>query len=152
MLILCAALLIGADVDPEPPGGSVKVIASADWVGTSLPPRRLDKHVVGRTPGELVNRQLDAVTAKEVTMVAAKAMNVKTIDWDKQMILVVAGGIQKSDGYRVEVVGMKIQGGTLKVSWKLNKAKNGGDDVITYPATAVLVPAYKGKVAFEQTK
>jgi len=68
------------------------------------------------------------------------------------MILVVAGGRQPSNGYRVEVVWMKIQSGTLKVSWKLLKPKNGGDDVITYPATAVLVPAYKGKVAFEQVK
>jgi len=80
MLILCAVLLVGADVDPEPPGGPVKVIASADWIATRLPPRQLTKHVVGRTPGELIGRQAQGVVGKEVTMMAAKAMNVKAID------------------------------------------------------------------------
>src|SRR5262249_9313288 len=123
MLILCAALLIGADVDPEPPGGRVQVIASADWAETRLPPRQLSKHVVARTPGELIGRPnlADARAAKEVAMLAAKYMSVKTIDWDKQMILVVAGGRQPSTGYRVEVVRATIQSGTLKVSWKLHK-------------------------------
>jgi len=89
---------------------------------------------------------------KTATDEAARVLGVKSIDWKRQMLLVVAAGTHLPDGYRVEVVGLKKKGGTLKVSWKLCRPEI--DEAIerTSPALLVLVPAHDGEVEFEQVK
>jgi hypothetical protein len=145
--------VLGADVDPEPP--PTKVVASVDWNDFDFKLYRIeDRHLVIRSPAELlrvrVNPTLRDETIKTVLDLVTTSLGVKKIDWDKQMLVLVAGGRQKAKGYRVEVVGVKKKG-ALTVSWKLHKPKK-GDAGELFPATLALAPRHSGKVTFEQTK
>src|SRR4051794_21353614 len=43
------------------------------------------------------------IVEKQATEALAKALKVKEIDWDKQMLLVVTAGTRSTGGYKVEV-------------------------------------------------
>jgi hypothetical protein len=152
-------LILAADVDPEPRGAN-KVVASVDWYSVPHAGPLQRTHAVVRSPAELLEAMpsLGDRSASEkdkqtiASAAAVKALGVKSIDWKRQMLIVVAAGGQRSHGYRVEVVGLKAKGGALTVSWKLHEPENKEDCVKSFPATLALVPAHKGKVVFVQTK
>jgi hypothetical protein len=158
LLTLLVALTPAADVEPAP---AVKVIAAADWTAfPNVPNLEKGKHLTLRSPAELVEaipiqasrNAAPEFVRKEVDAAFAKMLKVKEIDWKKQMLIVVAGGMQPQTDYRVEVKGAAVKNGALVVSWKLHEPKGPAGDAITYPATVALLPAHKGKVTFEQVK
>jgi hypothetical protein len=160
MHVALLVMLVAADVNPEPPPAP-KVIASYGWYGMRNAPTIKDGgHLVVRSAAELVKAILVQATRKvapaiveaDVTGEAAGLLKVRSIDWTKQMLVVVAGGLQPTSGHRVEVVGLKRTGDVLTVSWKLHKPVAARQEVFTYPVNMALVPAHKGKVAFEQQK
>src|SRR5262249_58278041 len=107
-------------VDPE--AAAKKVSASADWYGMTHAPRiEAGNHLVLRSVTELV-KAIPAQFArgaapeqveKEVGAEVAKLLEVKSIDWDKQMLVVVSGGKCPTNGYPVEVLGTTTKGKTL---------------------------------------
>lgn len=155
-LLVCVAL--GADVEPAP---AAKVIATTDWASfPNTPSLEAGKHVVARSAAELVKAipiqeargAAPEDVRKEVEAAFAKLLKVKAIDWKKQMLVVVTGGMCPQTDYRVEVTGLKMKGKTMTVSWKLHAPKGPAGDAITYPATVALVPRVDGKVEFEKAK
>src|SRR5262249_55600269 len=89
---------------------------------------------------------------EEVETAMTGRLKVKAIDWDKQMLLVVSAGEQLALGYRVEVTGVKVKSGVLRVSWKLHEPKRPIRRATSHPGVVVLVPRHKGRVVFEQVK
>jgi hypothetical protein len=146
LFCVLAAVVVGADVDPEPRAAN-KVIASVNWYEVRYAGLLQRTHVLARSPAELLaampllgDRSTSQKDQQAIASAAAvKALGVKSSDWSKQMLL-------------VEVVGLKAKDGTLTVSWKLHEPENKEDCVKSFPAALALVPAYKGKVVFEQTK
>jgi PrcB C-terminal len=155
---LLVALAVGADVEPAPP---VKILATTDWKSfPNTPDLEAGKHVVARSAAELVKAipiqeargAAPEDVRKEVEAAFAKLLKVKSIDWKKQMLVVVTGGKCPQTDYRVEVTGARAKGKTLTVTWKLHAPKGPAGDAITYPATVALLPRHDGKVEFEQVK
>ena len=87
----------------------------------------------------------------QATRMLAQALKVKTIDWDKQMVVVVTAGAKPTGGYSVEVLGLGVKDDTLTVRWKLNSP--GKDSIVTqaftHPGQAVLAERFAGKVVFD---
>jgi WD40 repeat protein len=139
--------------------GSPKILAQADW-----PYGRLEKpfekplqftitsadQAVARTP-LAGSKMLYPAALKAATELVARLLGVPTIDWSKEMVIVVTAGPQKSSGYRVEVTRLEAEGNQLTVHWALHAPKEAPDDTITYPAAAVLVPKDAWQVRFERS-
>jgi len=81
----------------------------------------------------------------------AKQFKVEKIDWDKQMVVVISGGTQRTGGYSVEVKSLKKTGDDLMVEWKLNTPGPGAIviQVLTNPTLTILIDRVKGKVEFD---
>lgn len=77
----------------------------------------------------------------DVTADLVSLLEVKAIDWDKQMLVVVTAGMKRTGGYRVEILSLPVKDGTLTVRWKLHSPAPGDivTQAITYPAEMVLV-------------
>jgi len=142
---------------------TVKVQASAPWtygkadVNAKAPD---GKQIVIKSAADLVKAvpawaQSDAksdVVEKQASEALAKALKVKAIAWDKQMLVVVTAGTKRTGGHKVEVTDVKTKGDTMTVTYKVTPPKGAVTQVFTHPGTVVLLPAHKGKVVFEQAK
>lgn len=102
------------------------------------------------------------------TLSLARVLNVKEIDFAKEMVIAVRGANQPMVGYaigpgqtapppppsapsRVLIERMeKLDGDVLRVLWKLEP--RGKDEVLTAPVVVAIVPRANGEVAFEQLK
>lgn len=145
-LLLC---LFTAGPEPAP---DIKAIATGPWRHAPLNGARAlairkGTDLAALPPYNGLNA-LPRAVAEMATSHLAADLKVKTIDWDRQMVLLVLAGRKGSGGYRVEVTGLKVAKGTLTVSWKLHAPRGAATDAITYPNLAVLVPRYAGKVVF----
>jgi hypothetical protein len=87
----------------------------------------------------------------EATSDTAKLLKVKEIDWNKQMLIVIAAGAKRTGGYRVEIVSVAVKDGTLIVNWKLHTPPPGAvvTQAISYPSQAALVDRFHGAVRFD---
>jgi hypothetical protein len=151
MIVLLLAL-----VAAPAPGLPVKALARGPW-----PYARWDTPVKGKvlvvrsrpefvqaTPYPLLADSA-LVRGERATRELLAALKVKSIDWDRQMVVVVCAGRKPSSGYRVKITGVVRQKDCLKVSWTLLVPKGGADDVLTYPSECVLLPKHTGKVVFD---
>jgi len=125
----------------------LKLIARANGrLGT-----RPSGHLVIRNPQELtklaagLGGNIDKVMAQ-----ATKALKVDKIDWDKQMLIVLSGGTQRTGGYSIEVMSLKVKDDTLTVNWKLNAPRPGQPvtQALTNPALTLLVERFDSTVEF----
>jgi hypothetical protein len=86
----------------------------------------------------------------------AKALQVKDIDFQKQMIIGVSAGVQPTTGYRLEVtqVEKNAPGQGLTVRWTLHAPAPGQPlaQERTHPAAVILVEQFPGKVQFQQAQ
>ena len=155
MLILVLAAFC---TDPEPPADyKVQAQAAYPWahqIGK--------KNVAIRNAAELLIHSSygmegkDKVVAHEKLQMYAiagitKALKVKEIDWNKQMLLVVSAGMQSASGYRLRITSIKEVKGVLKVAYTLTAPKALAPCAITLPSTVVLVPRFAGKIEFVGT-
>jgi hypothetical protein len=88
---------------------------------------------------------------KKATETVAKALKVDGIDWKKQMVIVVTGGVKRTGGYSVEITKIETADKVMTVHWKLNSPKPGSPvtQTITHPALTVIVDQFEGKVVFD---
>lgn len=149
------ALVLLAFLADTEPAAAMKVIARGPWSQSQVNTgeSRTPKLIVLRKGEDLANlapyNRLDALPAvvgKSATVQLAKDLKVKDIDWGKQMVVIILGGMKPSGGHSVEVTGVKVVKGVLKVSWKAKAPDGIATAVITYPSQAVLLPAFAGKV------
>jgi hypothetical protein len=75
------------------------------------------------------------------------AMGIQSIDWKKQMVVAISGGIRPSGGARVEVTRQVLQEKGLDIYWKLLTQPGG---VGLSPTETMLVPRFDGEVRFFQ--
>lgn len=82
---------------------------------------------------------------------AAELLKVKHIDWSKQMLIVVAAGARRTGGYRVEISALRVQDGTLTVTWRLHEPAPGAtvSQAVSHPARMALVERFNGRVRFD---
>ncbi len=129
------------DPKADPPG--LKVLALASGRGA------LGSRVV-RTAGEAMKafgtKDEDAANA-----LLAKMLKVEKIDWQKHMLILISGGVQRSGGYSVQVNKLAIADKTLTVHWKLNRPKPGQPVTLalTHPGLMVLADRFDGEVRFD---
>ncbi len=155
--MLSALLLLSAPAAPDPPPpppAAVKVLAQAPWPHSraDLKAVGVSKHLVLRSAAELLANtpfKNSGVTEKQATAAVTTALRVPTIDWGKQMVVVVSGGTRSSGGYRVEVTKVEARPAGLTVHWKLHPPKGFATAAFTHPAQAVLLPRSAGKVTFD---
>lgn len=81
----------------------------------------------------------------------AQLLKVKGIDWNKQMLVVVAAGAQPTGGYSIEFLSLPARDRKLTVNWRLNRPADGAvvTQAITYPAQMALVERFEGPVKFD---
>ncbi len=95
--------------------------------------------------------KLQGVDAEKATANLARMLKVESIDWTKQMIVVISGGTQRTGGYSVEAKSLEVKDGKLVVNWKLNTPPPGSivTQALTNPALTILVDRFEGDVTFE---
>jgi hypothetical protein len=147
-LLMLALMTPGEDPKPT----ELKVIATGLWRA----PVRDGK------AQQLVLKDADALAAatdrarddagrKEAVQAMAKLFKVDAIDFDKQMIVVVTAGPKPTGGFAVTIDGVRAEGKTATVRWKL-KTPAPGDfvtEAFTHPARAALVERFDGEVKFD---
>ena len=151
---------------PDPPaevkelpaaGKEVPVTGRAFWPD-GWPPEAARKEWFIRNEEELIDPRLRAPEPVLERMRAdakaryAKALKVSTIDFTKQMVVGVSGGVRPS-GARVEVTRAEIDGvgKTLTISWKLHPGpKDKPADSIAHPAEVVLLDRFEGDIRFKE--
>jgi hypothetical protein len=81
----------------------------------------------------------------------AKLLKVDKIDWKKQMIVVISGGLKPTGGYSVQVNKLAVKDNVLTVHWKLNSPKPGDfvTQAFTNPGLTVLAERFEGTVRFD---
>jgi hypothetical protein len=157
--ILLASLALGTASAEQTPGRGgedrdLKMLARGVWPVRHEKPAQLIlrngeelamAHGVDRKNARQKRFQLAAM--EDVALL----LKVRGIDWDKQMIVVVAAGAQPTGGYSVEVLSQAVKDGTLTVNWRLNKPADGAavTQAVTYPAQMVLIERFEGPVKFD---
>lgn len=136
---------------------NLPILARAFWPHGSTNPDMREKasQFVLRSAEELTRRppfnNLDAPPAaveKMATEALAKALKVPTIDWKKQMLVVVTGGTQSSGGFRIGVTALRPVDGKLIVDWFLAPPTGFATTAFTHPAEVVLTNRFEGVVEF----
>jgi hypothetical protein len=155
---LLATMVFGAtpnqDAAPKGDKEDPKIIARGVW------PVRADKpqQVVVRSAQELaLALGVDAKHARDrrfqndAVSDTIKLLKVKEIDWNKQMLVVVTAGAQRTGGYRVDIESLRVKDGVLIVNWKLHVPQPGVvvTQAISYPAQMALVDHFHGSVQFD---
>jgi hypothetical protein len=88
---------------------------------------------------------------KEATADVTHLLKVRAIDWERQMLVVVAAGAKPTGGYRVEITSLRVKEKTLTVAWKLHRPA--ADAVVTrnvtHPSQMVLVERFAGTIQFD---
>jgi hypothetical protein len=142
------------DTAKEGEDRNVKILARGVWVvrhekPTQLVIRNAEELAVahGVAPKDAKEKRFQA----DVTVDVAQLLKVKTIDWDKQMLVVAAAGKKPTGGYRVEVRSLSVKDKTLLVRWEVHSPAPDAvvTQAITYPAQMVLVERFDGPVKFD---
>jgi len=145
---------------PEAPAAAGKEVAPAGrafWPD-GWPPEAPRKEWFVRGEDELIDPRLLAPEPVLERMRAeakaryAKALKVGDIDFTKQMVVGVSGGVQPAGG-RVEITRAEADAGgkTLTVYWKLHPAaKDKPAAGIAHPAEVVLLDHFAGDIRFQE--
>jgi hypothetical protein len=96
-----------------------------------------------------LNSRLPAIGVPNVdrTQQIAASFQLPKIDWDKQMIIHIGAGVQRTNGVQIEISKLQVGARGLTVHWKMALPQ-----VVVpgyaYPAQTILVPKFKGDVIF----
>ena len=131
----------------------LKVQARGFWRAAAKPGAAAQQ-LVFRHPGEAAKAMGltgDGRSRIQATRMLAEALKVPTIDWDKQMVIVVTAGAKPTGGYSVDVTSLAVKDKTLTVHWKLKSPAPGSfvTQAFTHPAQAVLTERFEGEVKFD---
>jgi hypothetical protein len=147
------------DAAKEKPAGGKEspILAQALWPD-GWPAEAPRKEWVIRSEQELIDRRLRAPEhvleemRKKALAQYTKALRVDEIDFSRQMIVGVSGGVQES-GVRVEVLRAEVnpKGTTMTIHWSLQPALAGGkESEIAHPAEVLLLDQFEGEVQFQE--
>lgn len=142
LTVLPAEKVVDGKGDKGGKGGEVKIHAKT-------PARIAAGPIVIRSAEQL--GKLQNTAPEKATANAAKMLKVDSIDWSKQMIIVISGGTQRTGGYSVEVKSLEVKDASLIVHWKLNTPAPGSivTQALTNPALSILVDRFEGDVQFD---
>jgi hypothetical protein len=153
LTLALAAVLIMSNGEPSATGGSDQ--------GDARPtePKVYGQAATGFYRQSVViksDEQLSLLTpangrGRAITGGVAGLLKVKTIDWDKQMLVVIYGGEQPTGGYSVKLKSLETKDGKLIVHWKLNSPPPDAivTQALTYPELLILVDRFDGDVVFD---
>jgi hypothetical protein len=124
---------------------------------------KMDLKVFGRTAARLAGGSLVIRSGQELAKVhptknadlssaaLAQQFKVDAIDWNKQMIVSISGGVQRSGGYSVELTGLEVSDKVLTIRWKLNTPRPGQPVTLalTNPGLTLLVERFEGAARFD---
>jgi hypothetical protein len=152
-IIMCAVVILALCAPLADGGAEVKILARAPWK-PALKGGDPQQYVF-RSAEELakvsgLDKPDGAEAQKKATEAAAKALKIDDIDWKRQMLLVVTGGMKRTGGYNVEITKIETADKVMTVHWRLNAPKAGSPvtQTITHPAQTALVERFDGKVVF----
>jgi hypothetical protein len=141
-------------------GRAVKIAAEAFWPDGWREEAPAKAWVV-RNEDDLVDPRIKAPSdviarlRREKVEEYARAIGVKAIDFEKQMIVGVSAGVQPTGGYRVEIT--RVENGKeekrgITVWWRLRAPPpdQGVAQKLTHPAEVVLVEHREGPVQFRR--
>jgi hypothetical protein len=143
------------EMQPASVGKEVSAVARAFWPD-GWPPETPRKEWFVRNEEELIDPRLRAPEPVLEKMRAeakaryAKALKLDSIDFAKQMVIGVSGGVRPA-GERVEVTRAETDaaGKTMTVYWKLHAApKDRPTAEIAHPAEVVLLDRFAGDIRF----
>lgn len=143
--------------EPARAGKEVAPVARAFWPDGWKPETPRQQWFV-RDYADLIDARLRAPEPVLERMRAeaaaryARALQVERIDFTKQMVIGVSGGVQPA-GARVEVTRVEpaAKGAPLTVSWRLHAPKPGQPvEGIAHPAEVILVKRFAGDVRFRE--
>ena len=154
---LTVAMVLAMPADESKPnnpgkdaGTPVKILCRATWRASTKPGAAAQQLVI-RSEADFAKAVGAGNDAKAALDNLKMQMKVDQIDWQKQMLIVVTAGAQRTGGYRLEILGAFAKGDTLTVRWKLHAPKP--TDFVTmaftHPAETVLVESTAGKVVFD---
>jgi hypothetical protein len=135
----------------------IPILAKSLWPD-GWPAEAPRREWVIRSEQELIDRRLRApeqVLAemrKKALAQYVKALGVAEIDFSRQMIVGVSGGVQES-GCSIEVLRAEVdsKGMSMTIYWSLSKASAGRKEVeIAHPAEVLLVETFTGDVQFKE--
>jgi hypothetical protein len=87
-------------------------------------------------------------TDEAATGLMAQKLDLRAIDWTKQMVVTVAAGLRGADVDRLEVTRVEAKERTLTIFYRLSAAPGAGG--FGYPAETVLVDRFDGAVRAEE--
>jgi hypothetical protein len=131
----------------------LKIQARGFWRAPAKPGAAAQQ-LAFRHPGEAAKAMGltgDGRSRIQATRMLAQALKVPSIDWDKQMVVVVTAGAKPTGGYSVEITSLSVKDKTLTVHWKLKSPGPGSivTQAFTHPAQAVLTERFEGEVKFD---
>src|SRR5262249_21990435 len=138
-------------------GMELKIHARGVWRYVSARPDgpKEGQKLVFRSAAELVAatpfKNLDApaqVVEKQATAELAKALKVDTIDWAKQMVIVVTAGGRPTGGWKIDISAVKGKGKTVEVHWKATPPTGFATQAFTHPSVVALTDRVEGEVKF----
>src|SRR5207248_2627096 len=118
------------DKDDPAQGKEVKIAARALWPDGWKAEEPARQWIV-RHYQDLVNPRIEAPDnviermRQEASDRYAKALKVDKIDWDKQMVVGVSGGVQPTGGYTLEVTKVETDGKRMTVHWAVRPPAEG---------------------------
>jgi hypothetical protein len=134
-------------------GMDVKILGQGSWhaVGKDEPHQLVIRSAEDLAKAAGLNKPEDEKAQKQATATVAKALKMEDIDWKKQMVLVVSGGMKRSGGFKIEISKIDVADNVLTVHWKLITPgpRSPVTATITHPAQTIVVERFEGKVAFD---
>jgi hypothetical protein len=106
-------------------------------------------HAVIRSARELQKYALPGTSEETATALAAKILGVPTIDWEKQMLVVIDAGVRRSGGFSVLVGDLVLKNKALTVHWILKSPTGAFTRTITHPGATLLLERFDGDVHVE---
>jgi hypothetical protein len=131
------------------PAGRDGVAARSPWQPESARRAGVRQFVVrdARQLAEVM--KLDGRGAEETAIkILARELGVEKIDWERQMVVCVAGGLRGPEVDRLTITHIVREGSGMTVFYKLEKDGNGAGG-FGYPAETVLIDRHDGPVRFE---
>jgi hypothetical protein len=132
----------------------VKILAHSPWkpaLKGGDPPQNVFRSAEELAKASGLEKPEGEEAQKKATEAAAKALKVDDIDWKKQMVIVVTGGMKRTGGYSIEITKIETADKTMTVHWKLISpgARSAVTQTITHPALTVIVDRFEGTVVFD---
>jgi hypothetical protein len=141
------------DADKSEAAMEMKIIAQGSWhaAGKDEPHQLVIRSAEELAKAAGLDKPEDEKTQKKATETVAKALKIDDIDWKKQMILVVSGGMKRTGGFKIEIGKIDVADNTMTVRWKLITPgpRSPVTATITHPAQTIVVERFEGKVLFD---